>query len=123
MKYGILDLLDESLSELSNREQRNLLKELSSEIDSRLQDVGEEKDDKDEFEEEQQHCHTVVERPPYGSILNELKGLLNKYNAHIEAKDEYLGYPECGEDIHIRVEGKSEHYAPFLDIDLGSYFE
>jgi hypothetical protein len=52
MKYGILNLLDESLSELSNREQRNLLKELLSEIDSRLQDVGEEKDDKDEFEEE-----------------------------------------------------------------------
>lgn len=51
MKYGILDLLDESLSELSNREQRNLLKDLSREIDSRLQDVGEEKDDKDEFEE------------------------------------------------------------------------
>lgn len=46
------DFIDESLSELSNREQRNLLKELSSEIDSRLQDVGEEKDDKDEFEEE-----------------------------------------------------------------------
>lgn len=52
MIYGILDLLDESLSELSNREQRNVLKKLSSEIDSRLQDVGEEKDDKDEFEEE-----------------------------------------------------------------------
>ncbi len=52
MKYGILDFIDESLSELSNREQRTLLKELSSEIDSRLQDVGEEKDDKDEFEEE-----------------------------------------------------------------------
>ena len=43
MKYVILDFIDESLSEL---------KELSSEIDSRLQDVGEEKDDKDEFEEE-----------------------------------------------------------------------
>lgn len=52
MKYPILELLDESLSALSNREQRNLLKDLSSEIDSRLQDVGEEKDDKDEFEEE-----------------------------------------------------------------------
>lgn len=52
MKYGILDLLDESLSELSNREQRNLLKDLSSEIYSRLQDVGEEKDDKDELDEE-----------------------------------------------------------------------
>lgn len=52
MKYGILELLDESLDTLSNREQRNLLKDLSSEIDSRLQDVGEEKDDKDEFEEE-----------------------------------------------------------------------
>lgn len=52
MKYGILELLDESLSTLSNREQRNLLKDLSSEIDSRLEDVGEEKDDKDEFEEE-----------------------------------------------------------------------
>ena len=52
MKYVILDFIDESLSELANREQRNLLKELSSEIDSRLQAVGEEKDDKDEFEEE-----------------------------------------------------------------------
>ena len=52
MKYGILDLIDESLSELSNREQRNLLKDLSSEIDSRLQDVGEAKDDKNELEEE-----------------------------------------------------------------------
>lgn len=52
MKYVILDFIDEFLSELANREQRNLLKELSSEIDSRLQDVGEEKDDKDEFEEE-----------------------------------------------------------------------
>lgn len=52
MKYPILELLDETMSELSNREQRNLLKELSIEIDSRLKDVGEEKDDKDEFEEE-----------------------------------------------------------------------
>lgn len=52
MKYSILELLDESLSVLSNREQRNLLKDLSSEIDSRLQDVGEEKDDKDELDEE-----------------------------------------------------------------------
>lgn len=52
MKYPILELLDESLSVMSNREQRNLLKDLSSEIDSRIQDVGEEKDDKDEFEEE-----------------------------------------------------------------------
>lgn len=51
MKYEILSLLDEFLNKLSNREQRNLLKELSSEIDSRLQDVGEEKDDKDEFGE------------------------------------------------------------------------
>ncbi|MBA5652215.1 hypothetical protein ACIXKX_15915 [Bacteroides fragilis] len=52
MKYPILELLDESLNNLSNREQRNLLKDLSSEIDSRLQDVGEAKDDKDELEEE-----------------------------------------------------------------------
>ncbi len=57
------------------------------------------------------------------AFLNELKGLLNKYKAHIIAQDEYTGYPECGEDIHIRVEGKSEGYEPFLDIDLGSYFE
>lgn len=48
MKYGILDLIDTCLSELSNREQRNLLKDLSNEIDSRLQDVGEENDEKDE---------------------------------------------------------------------------
>lgn len=52
MKYPILELLDESLDTLSNREQRNLLKDLSSEIDSRLQNVGEEKDDKDELDEE-----------------------------------------------------------------------
>ena len=52
MKYPILELLDESLNNLSNREQRNLLKDLSSEIDSRLQDVGEAKDDKDELDEE-----------------------------------------------------------------------
>lgn len=52
MIYPILELIDETLDELSNREQRNLLKDLSREIDSRLEGVGEENDEFEEDEEE-----------------------------------------------------------------------
>lgn len=53
----------------------------------------------------------------------ELQELLNKYNAQIYAKDEYMGYPECGEDIHIYIEGKATpDYEPFLMVDLGGGF-
>lgn len=47
-KYPILEVLDGTLSELSNREQLNLLNELSSEIDSRLGELGEENDEEEE---------------------------------------------------------------------------
>ena len=53
MLYPILELLDDSLAELSNREQRNLLKDLEREIYSRLEDVGEEKDEYDEEDDDE----------------------------------------------------------------------
>jgi len=56
------------------------------------------------------------------AFLRELKELLNRYNACIEAKDEDPGYPYCDEDIHIRIVGKSDCYQPFVDIDLGCRF-
>jgi hypothetical protein len=59
----------------------------------------------------------------------ELRTLLLKYNAEIEAEDHYPGYPECGEDIRMTVNA----YATWdddgnvrtesLDIDLGKSFD
>ena len=53
MLYPILELLDDSLAELSNREQRNLLKDLEREIYLRLEDVCEEKDEYDEDDDDE----------------------------------------------------------------------
>lgn len=55
------------------------------------------------------------------SFMKEFKALLDKYNARIVAKDEYNGYPECGEDIHVYIVGTSKGYEPFINIDLGSF--
>lgn len=57
------------------------------------------------------------------------RALLSEYGAEISAKDEFTGYPECGEDIRIRVDIPSL-YDPdgnclreWTDIDLGSFFQ
>lgn len=43
----------------------------------------------------------IDRREEFKSELNEL---LKKYRCDIYASDEWEGYPECGEDIQIRVE-------------------
>ena len=48
----------------------------------------------------------------------ELAELLRKYNANIEAKDHYQGYPECGEDIRMEV-----WLNECVDLDLGAYVD
>lgn len=55
---------------------------------------------------------------------NDLKELLQKYNATIEADDYYQGYPESGQDIRMLVEIPSEYVDDNLisertEIDLG----
>lgn len=37
-----------------------------------------------------------------------LADLIDEYNVEISASDEYMGYPECGEDIQIvmSIDGK-----------------
>lgn len=60
-------------------------------------------------------------------FLCDLKGLLIKYQAEIQASDHYQGYPECGEDIRMIVtiptayNAASECVREFTEIDLGAY--
>lgn len=37
------------------------------------------------------------------AFLHELRELLKKYGAELEAADHYQGYPECGEDVRMTV--------------------
>ena len=37
------------------------------------------------------------------AFKHDLRELLNKYDAELEAADHYMGYPECGEDIRMTV--------------------
>jgi hypothetical protein len=57
----------------------------------------------------------------------ELKALLKKWGAEIEASDQYSGYPECGEDIHMIVSipaiyDKNGTVREYTEVDLGKYF-
>jgi len=59
----------------------------------------------------------------------ELKALLAKYGAEIEAEDHYPGYAECGEDIRMTVtvasvyDDAGERTREGCDIDLGDCFD
>ena len=35
------------------------------------------------------------------NFKKELRALLRKYNTALEADDEWIGYPECGQDIQM----------------------
>jgi hypothetical protein len=56
----------------------------------------------------------------------ELQRLLNIYNAELEAKDYYEGYPECGEDVRMSVsipavfDSQNNCVREAAEIDLGS---
>lgn len=60
-------------------------------------------------------------------FLEKFDALLIEYAAYLECRDEYEGYPECGEDIHARViinaryDERGERISDFADIDLGSF--
>ena len=51
-------------------------------------------------------------------FLEKLKALFSEYNAELECDDEFSGFPECGEDLHMRVFIVGEEG----NIDLGQYF-
>jgi hypothetical protein len=52
-------------------------------------------------------------------FLEELASLMDKWEIDaIVAKDEYPGYPECGQDICIRIE---DPYCHTFDPDFGGY--
>lgn len=62
------------------------------------------------------------------SFRADLKALLAKYNADIEASDHYSGYPECGEDIKMIVNIPSlydgnEQIREYTEIDLGHWVD
>lgn len=50
-------------------------------------------------------------------FLLDLKELLIKHKVGISSSDEYPGYPECGEDIRIRIESEWKDN-PDMDIFL-----
>jgi hypothetical protein len=58
----------------------------------------------------------------------ELKALLKKYNAVLQAQDHFQGYAECGEDVRMTIDIESiydnDHNLVFEggEIDLGGYF-
>ena len=62
------------------------------------------------------------------SFRADLKALLAKYNARLEASDHYPGYAECGEDIRMIVDIPSvwdgnELISDYTEIDLGRYVD
>jgi hypothetical protein len=62
------------------------------------------------------------------SFLADLRELLKKYGASIDAKDHYPGYSECGEDIRMTVDvpaiyWKGDVVREWCEIDLGPDFE
>ena len=56
----------------------------------------------------------------------ELAALCKKYNCEIEASDHFTGYAECGKDIRIVVDFKSDYTVNPVyigeELDLGDYF-
>jgi hypothetical protein len=61
------------------------------------------------------------------SFKKDLRELLAKYDAEMEADDHYRGYPECGEDIRITVtipsiyDHKGDTIRPWTEVDLGRF--
>ena len=58
----------------------------------------------------------------------ELLDLCRKFKVtYFEAKDEYPGYAECGEDIRITIDFDGDYTVdppiPYETLDLGCYFE
>jgi len=50
-------------------------------------------------------------------FFNKLADLLEEYNVTIEANDEFIGWPECGEEIQIRFDNSKFE---FSEVNLGS---
>lgn len=60
-------------------------------------------------------------------FMRELRALFVKWNASIEAKDHYQGYPECGEDIRMLIDippiyKDGTMVRDGVEIDLGGFF-
>lgn len=58
----------------------------------------------------------------------ELKALLDKWNAELEAEDHWTGYAECGQDVRMTVtipsiynEEIGERVRELTEIDLGRW--
>ena len=61
------------------------------------------------------------------AFREELQALLDKYRAELSAKDEFIGYAECGEDVRMTVTIQADFDADlncvreWTEIDLGSF--
>ncbi len=71
---------------------------------------------------------TITKEEVTKNFKKDLKDLLVKYNADITAKDHYMGYPECGEDIKMIVDipgiwKDSNQVQEWTEIDLGRYLD
>ena len=61
-------------------------------------------------------------------FIEDLKALLRKYNATIDASDHWQGYAECGKDIRIEVDipafyKDNECIHKNITINLGNYID
>ena len=61
-------------------------------------------------------------------FMADLKSLINKYGATIEASDHWEGHSSCGSDIRMTVVIPSkwkinDQLSEFTEIDLGSYIK
>lgn len=61
------------------------------------------------------------------AFKSELQALLDKYGAELSARDQWEGYPECGEDVRMQVAVPAIYDADhnclreYTEIDLGSW--
>lgn len=60
-------------------------------------------------------------------FMADLRALLSKYGAEIEADDHFQGYAECGQKILMTVTIPGIHEGPeereFVQINLGRWFK
>lgn len=60
-------------------------------------------------------------------FMAELKALLHKWDADLDARDHYTGYAECGQDVRMTVtipavyDEEHELMREWTEIDLGSW--
>jgi hypothetical protein len=59
------------------------------------------------------------------AFRSELQALLDKYGAELEARDHWIGYAECGEDVRITADipaiyRDGETLREWTEIDLGA---